>query len=223
MLSKWNGESKFAVGRVHYCGPAGDNSAHRHAALQVVLRGNGVRFEGGRVDSPAYVRPMARHQLEPSEHVELFLIEPSSRMGQSLLQALPSDPVGALPEGVPQIRFGDDTAAELLPKSLKTALGVLSGEGAMQRTVQEAADESGISVSRLRVLAKNSLGVSLSRWRLWQALQSALRYLSDGASVADAAFAAGFSDQAHLTRSMKDTLGLTPGALTQAAAMSGNQ
>ena len=222
MQSAWNGESRFAVGRVYYRGPAGDNFAHRHAALQVVLQGNGVRFEGMHVDAPAYVRPMARHQLERSEHVELFLIEPSSRMGQSLLQALPSDPVGALPEGIPQIGYEDDTAAELLPKTLKTALGFLSGEGAMQRTVQGAADKSGISVSRLRVLSKKSLGVSLSRWRLWQALQSALRYLADGASVADAAFAAGFSDQAHLTRSMKSTLGLTPGTLKQAAAVSRN-
>ena len=220
MSLDWGGDSTLDVGRVYYRGPAGDNAAHRHAALQLVLRGGGVRFDGGRVDAPAYVRPMAEHQLEPSDHVELYLIEPSSRRGQSLLKALPADPVGCLPEDVSHAAPGDDTTDEILPEPLTKALSFLSGEDAMQRTVQEAAAVAGVSVSRLRVLAKNSLGVSLSRWRLWQALQSALRYLADGESVADAAFAAGFSDQAHLTRSMKATLGLTPGTLTKAAAAS---
>ena len=220
MSLNWGGDSTLDVGQVHYRGPAGENAAHCHAALQLVLRGNGVRFDGGRVDAPAYVRPMAEHQLEPSDHVELYLIEPSSRRGQSLLKALPADPVARLTEEVSHAGPGDNSTAEKLPETLTKALAFLSGEDAMQRTVQEAAAVAGVSVSRLRVLAKNSLGVSLSRWRLWQALQSALRYLADGESVADAAFAAGFSDQAHLTRSMKATLGLTPGTLTKAAAAS---
>ena len=213
MTKAWNGESRFAVGRTHYRGPAGDNAMHRHAALQLVLKGKSIRFENGRCEVPLYVRPMVAHQLERAEHVELLLIEPSSRFGQALLNSLPAKPIGPLPGGI--LKFdhdGDDDAAPL-PKPLVCALDHLSGEGAMQRTIGEAAKVAGVSVSRLRAMANGALGVSLSRWRLWQALQTALQHLVEGDSVAVSAFAAGFSDQAHLTRSMKATLGLTPGAV----------
>ena len=213
MSSSWIGESRFEVGRIRYSGPAGDNDMHRHAALQLVLQGKGVRFEGGSCDAPFYVRPMVAHQLEQAEHVELLLIEPSSRFGQALLSALPAEPIGTLQEGSMQPERGGDAQAAPLPKPLVHALEHLSGEGAMQRTVGTAADAAGVSVSRLRAMANRALGVSLSRWRLWQALQTALQHLAAGDSIADAAFAAGFSDQAHLTRSMKATLGLTPGAV----------
>ena len=39
----------------------------------------------------------------------------------------------------------------------------------------------------------------------------ALRLLREGLSIADAALAAGFSDQPHLTREFGRTLGMTPG------------
>ena len=35
--------------------------------------------------------------------------------------------------------------------------------------------------------------------------------MARGASLADAALDAGFADQAHLTRTMSDVIGLTPG------------
>ena len=213
MTKAWNGESRFAVGRIHYRGPAGDNAMHRHAALQLVLEGKSIRFENARCKVPSYIRPIAAHQLERAEHVELLLIEPSSRYGQTLLNSLPAKPIGALPRGILPIDHDGDDPVAPLPRPLVSALDHLSGEGAMQRTIGEAAKAAGVSVSRLRAMANGALGVSLSRWRLWQALQTALQHLAEGDSVAIAAFAAGFSDQAHLTRSMKVTLGLTPGAV----------
>ena len=42
--------------------------------------------------------------------------------------------------------------------------------------------------------------------------------LAAGASCADAAWAAGFSDQAHLTRAFKERLGMTPGFYQRAIA-----
>lgn len=216
----WNGESRFSVGRIRYCGPAGDNGLHRHAALQLVSMGRGVRFEAGRCDAPFYVRPMAAHQMEPAAHVELMLIEPSSRFGQALLNTLPAEPIGTLPEGSLQLEYSGGAPALPLPKPLIRAMEHLSGEGAMQRTIGEGAQAAGVSVSWLRTMANGALGVSLSRWRLWQALQTALRHLAEGSSLADAAYAAGFSDQAHLTRSMKATLGLTPSAVMAGVGLS---
>lgn len=215
-MSNWVGQSELVTGRIHYSGPAGENASHRHAALQLVTEGGGVKFgEEGRFPAPFFIRPMVEHQLEPAAWVELHLIEPSSRLGQILLDKLPPGPIGHLPEDVLPLVGEVGTRVETLPPSLTRALDYLSGEDAMQRTVTDAARVAGVSVSRLRAMAKDRLGVSLSRWRLWQALQAALGHLANGSSVADAAFAAGFSDQAHLTRSMKTTLGLTPGVVAQ--------
>ena len=39
----------------------------------------------------------------------------------------------------------------------------------------------------------------------------AFQSLAKGASLADAAYDAGFADQAHFTRILRDTIGVTPG------------
>ena len=53
----------------------------------------------------------------------------------------------------------------------------------------------------------------LARWRVWTRLRRAAEALKGGQTLADAATAAGFSDQAHLTRQMREMMGLTPAAL----------
>lgn len=54
-------------------------------------------------------------------------------------------------------------------------------------------------------------GVSPKRYRLEQHALAALRLLANGAaSIADTAFAAGFSDQAHLSRTLLTMTGRTP-------------
>lgn len=211
----WNGHSQFSSGLIHYRGPAGDNVVHAHAALQLVTSGGVIEFgEGQTKGAPFYIRPSVPHRLLPAPDVDLFLIEPASRLGQTLLVDLSGDPVGPLSDDDLQTLLGFESKLETyIPDALAVALNYLSGEDALQRSVADAATEAGISTSHLRSLASDTLGVPLSRWRLWQSLQLALTHLANGDRIADAAFAAGFSDQAHLTRSMKSTLGLTPGAV----------
>jgi AraC-like DNA-binding protein len=65
-------------------------------------------------------------------------------------------------------------------------------------------------------LATQQLGVPLSKWVLWQAIRiSAQSALS--MSLAEAALAGGFADQAHFTRSARKLFGLTPTELLRAA------
>lgn len=218
MTLGWDGRAALHVGLIHYVGPAGDNAAHRHAALQIVLSEGRIVAETGVFQAPLYIRPMAEHRLEPSARVELFLIEPASKLGQRLLRDLPESDIGDLAEHHVNSLRDIDRAPGDLPPALANALEYLSGEDAMQKTITDAAALAGVSVSGLRALSQRILGVNLSRWRLWQALQDALAHLAAGERAAYAAHAAGFSDQAHLTRSMKQTLGLTPGAVQQASA-----
>ena len=49
--------------------------------------------------------------------------------------------------------------------------------------------------------------------RFWTRLRRAAEALLGGQSLADAAITAGFADQAHLTRQMREMMGLTPAAL----------
>ncbi|MCW2993690.1 MAG: DNA-binding protein, partial [Conexibacter sp.] len=44
----------------------------------------------------------------------------------------------------------------------------------------------------------------------WMRLRAAAEALRDGRSIADAALSGGFADQAHLTRWMREMMGLTP-------------
>lgn len=215
MNSLWSGHSQFSNGLIHYRGPAGDNDVHAHAALQLVTSRGVIEFDEEKSQgAPLYIRPLVSHRLLPAPDVDLYLIEPASRLGQKLLTNLPRDPVGPLSNDDLRTLLNFESKLETdISGSLSVALSYLSGEDALQRSVADAATEAGISTSHLRSLASDTLGVPLSRWRLWQSLQLALTHLANGDRIADAAFAAGFSDQAHLTRSMKSTLGLTPGAV----------
>ena len=58
----------------------------------------------------------------------------------------------------------------------------------------------------------------LMRERGLSPAEAAREALAAGASCVDAAWAAGFSDQAHLTRAFKERLGMTPGFYQRAIA-----
>ena len=77
-------------------------------------------------------------------------------------------------------------------------------------TLEVVCNAVGISPSRLRALANKQLGTPFSKVVLWRKVSNACQLLAAGASLSSAALGAGFADQAHLTRTMKDTIGLTP-------------
>ena len=92
---------------------------------------------------------------------------------------------------------------------LALAVGALCGQPGAVR-VAEAAQLGELSVSRLRSLAREQLGVPLSTWLLWRKLERAIHALSRGASQAQAAIDGGFADQAHLSRTTRRMFGVTP-------------
>ncbi|HQT54450.1 MAG TPA: AraC family transcriptional regulator [Phenylobacterium sp.] len=68
----------------------------------------------------------------------------------------------------------------------------------------------GLSPARLRALARSELGAPLAHWRAWLQLERAIGALRRGEPLAAAAALGGFSDQAHLSRTMRRFFGVTP-------------
>jgi AraC-like DNA-binding protein len=79
---------------------------------------------------------------------------------------------------------------------------------------------SGLSQSRFMHVFTESMGVPLRPYILWLRLQRACCDLMAGASVTAAAHSAGFSDAAHLTRTFRRMLGMTPTDLALRKRMS---
>jgi len=81
-------------------------------------------------------------------------------------------------------------------------------------TVSELADEAGVHRVHLARTFREHYGVSVSRYARQVRVQSALRLLSLGSlPLSRVALEAGFADQSHLTRTMRDAVGSTPAAI----------
>ncbi|GGU95286.1 helix-turn-helix domain-containing protein [Kitasatospora aureofaciens] len=78
--------------------------------------------------------------------------------------------------------------------------------------IEAVAAGVGISPSRLRALARDAVGIPLTRLRQWARLRVAVADLPRE-TVAAAAASAGFADQAHLTRTARRLTGRTPSSV----------
>ncbi|AGC43850.1 AraC family transcriptional regulator [Myxococcus stipitatus DSM 14675] len=113
---------------------------------------------------------------------------------RALLSALQAE-VGAPPPTHPAVK----KLLRLLPESL---------DGDVR--LSALAPQVGLSVGRLSHLFRAEAGFALRPYILWLRLQRAAEHLQRGASLTEAAHAAGFTDSAHLNHSFRRTLGLNP-------------
>ncbi len=220
----WRGRTEFGDGFVAFSGRAGDNSFHSHPAYQLVFSKEPLSVDverGARVSSHAmYIRPNVSHRLQASHVAHLFLIEPHSPIGRLLDCELPHAEAGECHGLEEKLWKTIDQSAQLpLDDRLHSVMNALSGPDALQLSIFDLAAQHDISPARLRELAIKQIGMTLGKWRLWTALGRACSHMAEGASAADAAYEAGFSDQAHLIRTMRKTLGVTPGKTKEALKM----
>lgn len=76
-----------------------------------------------------------------------------------------------------------------------------------------------LSESRLSHLFKDEMGISISSYLLSLKLRRAMELVQLGRSCTDAAYEAGFSDSAHLSRTFKKNFGISPKNLKAKVAM----
>ncbi|MFC2176442.1 helix-turn-helix domain-containing protein [Bacteroidota bacterium] len=82
-------------------------------------------------------------------------------------------------------------------------------------TTQSLMDVAHLSESRLLHLFKKHVGLPIRNYLLWYRLQVALKHVISGQSLTTAAYEAGFSDQAHMTRTCVKMLGIPPSTITK--------
>jgi AraC-like DNA-binding protein len=210
---------RFAVGEGYavYRGPMTDSASHRHAAFQIAIA---VRGEVAMVDASAtrhrgvalLVPPMALHRMLATAELLTFFVEPHCVFADRLRERC--DGITAVPE-MRDLREEDIGRAGVCPSSELDPRLVEALTTFRDRSVPmpSLAAMVGLSPQRLRALARHQVGMPLTRWRVWARLRPAAEAMRADQSLADAATTAGFADQAHLTRRMREMMGLTPAAV----------
>jgi AraC-like DNA-binding protein len=79
--------------------------------------------------------------------------------------------------------------------------------------LREVARECGLSVGYFSHAFRRTLGMAPHQWLIEQRVALSKEKLrDDGLSLSDVAAECGFSDQSHLTRAFRQTVGVSPGA-----------
>ncbi|WP_395011385.1 helix-turn-helix transcriptional regulator [Undibacterium sp.] len=234
----WFGEVGIDVGFAFFIGQSGDNQSHAHWVHQCIVRldqpytlfSAGVSFQGDVIFVPAGVE----HRLIAPRHLSLFF-DPTTSLATALCEHL-EDPrlVQALPQKIADFfrnLFTPENSSQnlhqhcqdyfkrhrmaakpdpRLPIILQSIRQEISADYAKR---SELAQQIALSESRFSHWFREQTGMPLRSYRKWLRLIVALEAILDGCSTVDAAHAAGFSDQAHFSRTFLAMFGVTPHSL----------
>ena len=98
---------------------------------------------------------------------------------------------------------------------VKRALGYLRSlsDPTTEASLEKLAAKVGLSPSRFMHVFTESIGIPLRAYIAWLKLQRASAAIAGGIPLGQAAHEAGFADAAHMTRSFRHMLGVTPSEL----------
>lgn len=208
---------RFTVGDGYavYRGPAPDGTFHRHAAFQVAIavRGEVAVVDGSGICHRAValvVPPMVGHRMLAAAELLTFFVEPHCVFADGLRERCDN---GIATD--PEMRDLREEDLDVHPSSKLDPRLVDALDTLRDRSVPmpDLAAMVGLSPQRLRALARRQVGMPLARWRVWARLRRAAEALQADQSLAEAAITAGFADQAHLTRRMREMMGVTPASV----------
>lgn len=236
----WTGELVFGDSWAIFRGQAADNTPHAHAAIQLVFGDEGgvtvLAVDGTEWRGAGFaIQPLVEHSLIANEVVTLLYLEPQSPIALHVADAIGDSEIAVIDGAIVGFEPQQSTRAwanrlqAIIPKTaasidarLLNVLERLADEpGAI--SIGDAALASGLSESRMRTLARAQLGLPLSTWLIWRKLERAVRELREGSTLADAAAAGGFADQAHLARAMRRMFGITPRTAQRIGAAQGSR
>ncbi|MDC0716894.1 helix-turn-helix transcriptional regulator [Nannocystis bainbridge] len=223
-------------------GPGARSEAHAHHAMHLVLaRGGTLAITVGDTTVRAagiVTAPDHEHALD-ARGVDIVLVffDPESDAGERLRAGLDA-PVRTLDAGERDGLLADlpgdadpeplhawgHAAAERLSRETATPRALHPRVRKLLRALRSAAPEAdtslpalaalaGLSESRLVHAFRDSVGIPLRPYLLWQKLQRAVVAMACGEPLARAAHSAGFADAAHMSRTFRRMFGMTASEL----------
>ncbi len=184
----------------------------------------------------------------PGRKVANIFIEPETEIGRRLLVRHGKTRIAELDDDLAaelaaplEEAYDDGAEDEVLAAISRETFARLAGTSATERptdprvvgaieeisrrleealALDEIAEAVGLSDSRLRHLFVEETGISFRAYVLWARLNRALQLGFNGTSWTEAAHAAHFADSAHLTRTCRRMLGLTPTSLRAEGSVS---
>jgi len=189
--------------------------------------------------------PDVRHEIDASDcHVLIGFFDPESELAASLRgqtavgitvvsaavaagwRAILGDPTEidktAVDRWVHSELLGERRPRSLHPGVLRV-VNYLRDGGLQERQLPATylSQIAQLSPSRFLHVFTESLGIPLRPYVRWLRVQRAMGALAAGCGITEAAHVAGFSDAAHLTRTLRRTLGQTPGELVRRCVLRG--
>lgn len=146
------------------------------------------------------------------------------RLKAAVLSALhdPGDPAGGLRHADAMARIADALNDMAGAPRRRTAATHAAAVHRIREQLMESADDGGVDLPALErehgldryAIARHfrrAFGVAPHRFLILRRLDRARHAIERGMSLADAALAAGFADQSHMTRHFRAAYGVTPG------------
>ena len=247
MLTRPNPDALFWPAAMIVWGPGFTTAGHSHHCFQLVMMMQGnLLVRGGSKDAwikcgAVLMRPDVIHEIDAQDSTVLIaFVDPESELGAALGERIDGD-ISRISDGQVarwRVVLGRPTAARVerwvrttllhrrrpvkIHPRVNRVLKYLRGRLGISTdfSLKTLAGISGLSQSHFMHIFTESVGVPLRPYILWLRLQRAACDLIDGATVTSAAHNAGFSDGAHLTRTFRRMLGLTPTNLALRKRMS---
>jgi AraC-like DNA-binding protein len=97
---------------------------------------------------------------------------------------------------------------------IATALRTLREHPGKPHTLAQVARHAGLSPSRFLHLFKAATGVPFRRYKIWVRMGAAVRSMTAGQPLTEAALAAGFASSSHFSAAFREMFGLSPSLLT---------
>jgi AraC-like DNA-binding protein len=221
-------------------GPGSSSREHRHHCVQLSLAIDGtLRIKGGSQPEwiecgAALVRADAQHAVDARGVMVLIaFVDPESQLGAALSQGLEADispvrtrelarwrrAIGAesglsesrIEAWIRDLLLNGEAPVNIHPRVSRVLRYLRAQPGVLgDVSLPALASIAGLSESRFMHVFTESLGVAVRPYILWLRVQRACGELIAGNSVTKAAMEAGFSDAAHLTRTFRRMLGITP-------------
>ncbi|WP_280397670.1 AraC family transcriptional regulator [Nocardia carnea] len=221
-MARWRGGVAFTPGLMAFTGRIGDATAHAHAAVQMLFVAHGaltLTDATGHTTAAqaAIIPPGVSHKVnaEPGTTGFVAFLDPDSAPAHAAVSRLVGLPTAqadswvaaARPRpSVPPVAPARQRTHPVVADALRAAAEWPGGPP----TLGELAARVGISGSRLSHVFAAEVGLPYAAWRRWTRLRQAFGVVRAGGSLTEAAHTAGFADSAHLTRTCRALIGITP-------------